>query len=126
MLQVAEKKSEKFKQHHHFKKGDTVEVDGQTYYVNGESEELEKLRKRSGAENYEYEFAKRKVNFVNSKYFDEDTDVAAQMRSWFDGKQPTESQVRNAMIWSYDQFGDYKIKSGGGSASDHVYSSSLT
>jgi hypothetical protein len=48
------------------------------------------------------------------------------MRSWFkEERQPTESQVRNAMIWSYDSYGDYQIKAGGGSKGDNIFVSHL-
>jgi len=70
--------------------------------------------------------ANNNVNIVNSKYFTEELDVAAESRSWFkDKEQPTENQVRAALIWGYDQYGDYQIKAGGGSASDSVYVSSF-
>jgi hypothetical protein len=108
-----------------YKKGDIVETaNGTKYYVNGVTPELEELWKRFKGLG-SYEFAKRKINIVYSKYFTEDSDVAAETRSWFDNKQPSENQVRNAMIWSYDQFGDYSIKCGGESNADHIYTSHL-
>ena len=108
-----------------YKKGDIVETsNGTKYYVNGVPPELEKIWKSAGVDNREWEMGKRKVNIVNSKYFTEDSDVAAESRSWFNDKQqPTEKQVRNAMIWGYDSYGDYQIKSGGGSRSDNIFSS---
>lgn len=119
---VIEGKTDKFKAKKTYKKGDIIETNHGKYYVNGVPDDLMKLWKDAKSiELQEWEFAKRKINIVNAKYFTEDTDVAAETRSWFNEKQPTENQVRNAMIWSYDQFGDYQIKSGGGSDSDHVY-----
>lgn len=113
----------KFISKKNYKKGDIVEIaNGTKYYVNGVTPELEQLwKKNKGLSSYE--FAKRKINIVNSKYFTEDSDVAAETRSWFDNKQPSENQVRNAMIWSYDQYGDYSIKSGGESNADNIYTS---
>ncbi len=105
-----------------YKKGDIVETSkGVKYYVNGVPPELEEVWKRT-KEGQESEFAKRKINIVYSKYFTEDSDVAAESRSWFDDKkQPSEQQVRNAMIWGYDQYGDYQIKAGGGTRSDNIF-----
>lgn len=105
----------------------TVKISFGEYQVNGISPELKKIWDKAPTENREWEFAKRKVKIVNSKYFTEDTDVAAESRSWFDDKkQPTENQVKNAMIWSYDHYGDYKIKAGGGSRSDNIFVSSFS
>jgi len=109
-----------------YKKGDEVIVNGVKYYVDGLPEEM--LKKLKGRDIGEQEFylANNNVNIVNSKYFTEELDVAAESRSWFkDKEQPTENQVRAALIWGYDQYGDYQIKAGGGSASDSVYVSSF-
>lgn len=109
-----------------YKKGDKVTTEFGTYYVNGADSELQKVIDRNKGEMQESALAKLSVNFVNAKYFTEDNDVAPQMRSWFDDKkQPTEAQVKNAMIWSYDSYGDYQIKAGGGSKSDNIYVSHL-
>ncbi len=109
-----------------YKKGDKVTTEFGTYYVNGADSELQKVIDRNKGEMQESALAKLGVNFVNAKYFTEDNDVAPQMRSWFDDKkQPTEAQVKNAMIWSYDSYGDYQIKAGGGSKSDNIYVSHL-
>lgn len=109
-----------------YKKGDKVTTEFGTYYVNGADSELQKVIDANKGDNQEYALAKLGVNFVNAKYFTEDNDVAPQMRSWFDDKkQPTEAQVKNAMIWSYDSYGDYQIKAGGGSKSDNIFVSHL-
>ncbi len=51
-------------------------------------------------------------------------DVLPQLRHWFsDLKQPSEKQVRNAMLLIIDE--DYAIKCGGESNSDNMFSSSL-
>ena len=109
-----------------YKKGDVIETsDGVKYYVNGVPPELEEIWKHS-REGQEWEFAKRKINIVFSKYFTEDTDVAAESRSWFnDKKQPSQSQVKNALIWSYDGYNDYQIKAGGGAVSDSIFISNF-
>jgi len=120
---IKEGKTDKFKSKKTYKKGDTVETKYGTYYVNGMPKDLDDLWKKSNSiETQEWEFGKRNIKIVNSKYFTEYSDVAAESRSWFDDKkQPTENQVRNAMIWSYDGYGDYQIKSGGGTKSDSIY-----
>jgi hypothetical protein len=119
-------KESKFTSKKTYKKGDIVETSkGVKYYINGVPPELESIWKQA-SDSREYEFARRKINIVYSKHFTEDNDVAAQCRSWFDDKkQPSESQVRNAMIWGYDQYGDYEIKSGGGSRSDSTFISNM-
>ena len=113
-----------YKQTRKFKTGDTVVVNSNIYHVNGMGAELKKKLGTHKA-GWEYKMAQEKTFFVNPKYLVPGDDVAATMRSWFDGKQPTMQQVRNAMIWGYDQFGDYQIKAGGESASDNIYSSHL-
>src|SRR5690606_14889254 len=53
-----------------------------------------------------------------------DISVISQLRMWYgDLKQPTEAQVRRALILVIDE--DYALKSGGESASDNIFSSSL-
>lgn len=93
-----------------------------TYFVDGFPKDLkEKLRSRW---NNEYELAKINAKFYNHKHTQGDNDIVAQVRGFFDGIiQPTERRVRNAMILTIDE--DYAIKSGGESASDAIYSSSL-
>lgn len=103
-----------------------------TYYVDGIPDELRgKNNFRYRGEFAEGEYGQIKLCIYNHKYTDNDFDIVAQLRGFFEGmggkdkplEQPSENQVRTAMIWSCE---DYKIKSGGGSASDHCYSSSLT
>lgn len=96
----------------------TVEVKAQTYFVNQVPAEFEKQP--------EWLLAQNKVNVFFAKHLNEYVHPAAEMRSWFNDKnQPTESQVRRAMIWGYDQFGDYQIKSGGGAIADNIFISQL-
>lgn len=106
-----------------------VSYNNKTYHINGMGPELTALHKQMkglGVEVVEYEFAKRNINFFNAKHFHNGDDIIAQTRSWLDDKkQPTEGQVRQALIWSYDSYGDYKIKSGGGSQADNIFISSL-
>lgn len=96
----------------------TVEVKGQRYFVNQVPEEFEKKP--------EWFLAQHKINVFFAKHLNEYVQPAAEMRSWFNDKnQPTESQVRRAMIWGYDQFGDYQIKAGGGAIADNIFISQL-
>lgn len=93
-----------------------------TYYVDGFPADLKKklgVRWKS-----EWELAKLNVRFYNHKYTEGDSDVLAQLRSLYDGiRQPNENQVRRAMILLINE--DYGLKSGGESASDSIFSSSL-
>lgn len=92
----------------------SVQYNSRNYYVNKVPAEFEKKP--------EWYLAQHNVNIVFAKHFDEFTHPGAEMRSWFDERrQPTEAQVRRAMIWGYDQFGDYQIKSGGGAISDNIF-----
>lgn len=106
------------------KPGQTIEFNGNKYYVDGPDKELKEIIKKHKSFGPDWELANRKVFFFNRKHFTDGDTLISQTRSWFDDKlQPTESQVRRAMIWSYDQFGDYQIKSGGESNSDSMFSS---
>lgn len=95
------------------KKIKTIEIGGKNYFVNNVPAQFEKQP--------EWLLAQNRVNVVFSKHFDETTEPAAEMRSWFSGKQPTEQQVRRALIWGFDSFGDYSIKSGGGAIADSIF-----
>jgi hypothetical protein len=71
----------------------------------------------------DFDLAKMNAKVFNKKNI-HDINVISQLRMWFDDlKQPTEAQVRRAMILLIDE--DYALKSGGESASDKIYSSSL-
>ncbi len=87
------------------------------FYING-------LPKSSTGRNYtDFELAQMNAKVFQKKNIN-DIAVISQLRMWFDDlKQPTEAQVRRAMILIIDE--DYAIKSGGESASDNIYSSSL-
>lgn len=91
----------------------TVSYKDKSYFVNNLPECVQKKP--------EWFLAQNNINIVFAKYFSEFTHPGAEMRSWFDGRQPSEAQVRRAMIWGYDQFGDYQIKSGGGAVSDNIF-----
>jgi hypothetical protein len=104
----------------------TIQTKFGTYFCDGLprvlKEELDKFPK--GFNLKEYTLCQRKVNHVNTLPFNRGKEFIAETRSWFnDKKQPSESQVRHAMIWGYDQYGDYQIKAGGESASDSLFSS---
>jgi SAM-dependent methyltransferase len=76
----------------------------------------------------EHEAIKQGINLVFLKNFESDPsalDIAATEMG--DTKQPTEAQVRRAMILKigYEGFW-YSLKAGGESGSDHLYSSSLS
>ena len=92
------------------------------YYVDGFPSDLKK--ELGGRYNDNWELAKRKVNFYNHKYTNGEADTVAQLRDLYkDIKQPTKQHVREAMILIINE--DYALKSGGESASDSMYSSSL-
>lgn len=99
-----------------------VTVNNQVYFVDGYPKELKE--KLGCFYKSDFQLAKLKVKFYNHKYTQGDSSVVAQVRSFFDGiKQPTEALVRRAMVLVIDE--DYALKSGGESASDRIYSSSL-
>lgn len=103
---------------HAEKKVKTVEVGNRNYFLNDVPAELKNKP--------EWFLASKKVNVFFPKHIDEFTYPAAEMRSWFDDKkQPSEAQVRRACIWSFDSYGDYSIKSAGGSVSDNIWVSHL-
>jgi hypothetical protein len=109
-----------------YKKGDKITTEFGTYYVDGIDQELQDYIDKHKSMGLDYVLAEKKVNIVYSKYFNEDNEVTATLRSWFDDKkQPTEKGVRSAMIWSYDSYMDYQIKAGGGSKSDSEFSSMM-
>jgi hypothetical protein len=109
-----------------YKKGDKITTEFGTYYVDGVDQELQDYIDKNKSMGLDYVLAEKKVNIVYSKYFNEDNEVTATLRSWFnDKKQPTEKGVRDAMIWSYDSYMDYQIKAGGGSKSDSEFSSMM-
>jgi len=87
------------------------------FYINS-------IPKAPTGRNYtDYELAIMDTKVFNKRKI-HDIGVISQLRMWYDDlKQPTESQVRRAMILIIDE--DYAIKSGGESASDRIYSSSL-
>lgn len=100
------------------KTGKKIEVRGREYFVNAVPAEFQNKP--------EWFLAQHKVNVVFSKHFTEDVYPAAELRSWLDDKrQPSEAQVRRALIWSYDSYGDYSIKSGGGAVADNIFISHL-
>lgn len=100
------------------KTGKKITVGGNEYFIDGVPAEFQKQP--------EWFLAQHGVNVVFSKHFTEHVHAAAEMRSWFDDKkQPAEAQVRRALIWSYDQYGDYSIKSGGGAVADNIFISHL-
>lgn len=97
---------------------------GTTYYIDKVPEKaLDKRGKMS-----EHRAIQEGINLVFLKNFENDPDAldiaATEME---DTKQPTEAQVRRAMILKigYEGFW-YALKAGGESASDNLYSSSLS
>ena len=65
-----------------------------------------------------------RVNFFYRKNLTDPLSTLAELRMWFSTiRQPTQQQVRQAMILTIDE--DYSIKAGGGAKSDQLYSSSL-
>lgn len=107
-----------------------IEYNDKKYYVNGLSGDLKKQYDSANKGFREQVlFANSPVFFYNHKNFQNDpiylSDAVSILR---DLKQPSELTVRRAMIWGVGYGGDldYKIKSGGESNSDSLYSSSLT
>ena len=101
-----------------FKKGEMVFAGGARYFVDGVPKDLEKRP--------EWYLARFGARVFFAKHLTADVYPAAEMRSWLDDKkQPSESKVRRALIWSYDSFGDYSIKSGGGAVADSIFISHL-
>lgn len=101
-----------------FAPGAPVTVGERRYFIDGVPAEFQKQS--------EFYLAQNNINVFYARHLDEHTEPAAAMRSWFPAKQPTESQVRGAMLWLYDSFGDYGIKAGGGTLSDSIFISHLT
>lgn len=103
---------------------EVVTVSNRKYYLGG----IPSLKKDLGLDRVirfnDFELANMNANFCHLRKAKDVFDIIAELRGWMkDLKQPSESTVRNAMIWTWDQ--DYSIKSGGESGSDHIYSSSL-
>jgi hypothetical protein len=99
------------------KTGDVVTTKHGSYFINGVPPEFENKP--------EWFLCQHDVKVFFAKHLDETTYPAAEMRTWFPSKQPTEAQVSNAMIWASDHYHDYSIKAGGGAIADKQFSSHL-
>lgn len=95
------------------------------YFSHALPDELMQVWKSAGHSgglgNQEYEFCRKKVFLCNAR----DLANANNRLSWEYSKlrQPTEREVKRAMIWG--DGGDYSIKAGGGAISDCAYTSVL-
>lgn len=109
----------------------TIEHNGNTYHVNGMPEELKQLMSRASTEtkqNVLFEQGKP-MFFYNHKNFQGDPMYLSDAVEILKGlKQPTKTQVRNAMIWGIGYGGDldYAVKAGGETNSDNMFSSHLS
>lgn len=90
------------------------------YYINGMPDEMkEEYQKYRG--NGEYYLCLNKINFFNSKHIQED--ITGYLWDMLPKTQPSEKTVKKALLWSYGD--NYKIKAGGESMSDELFSSSF-
>jgi predicted kinase len=103
-----------------YKTGDVITCrSGAKFYLNAVPADIKEKIKT------DYDKSKQDVSiFFKKNIYETPTDIIGQIRNWYDNlKQPTEKQVRNAMLLIIDE--DYALKAGGESSSDHQYSSSL-
>jgi hypothetical protein len=117
----------------------TLEYNGATYFLDGAKPKDEAYRKffnkrrTNETGEVDYFLAKRKQFFFHPMHLHEGYDDIYYIGGFLsDLKQPSEKQVRDAMIFlMQDNCGDggfnrYAIKAGGGSAADSIFSSSLS
>lgn len=109
----------------------TIEHNGNTYHVNGMPEELKQLMSRASTETKQNVLFQQDepMFFYNHKNFQGDPSYLSDAVDILKGlKQPTKTQVRNAMIWGIGYGGDldYAIKAGGETNSDNMFSSHLS
>lgn len=115
----------------------TIHYQNADYYVDGakpQDDQYKAFSKRGRAvEDVDYFHAVRKINFFNPSKLTGGYDDLAWINSFFSYiTQPTEADVRRALLMVKTvNTGDgamhkYSLKSGGGSGSDQIYSSSLS
>jgi hypothetical protein len=97
---------------------------GQTFLTNGliPDSDLKKEYDRVMKEYRSWFLQKNKVNFYNHKHMKDELCLSDACSEANVPKQPTEQQVRSALIWMCD---GYAIKCGGGTKSDSQFESSL-
>ena len=92
---------------------------GSTYYINSLSADMQKAHQVDSLLLYQ-----KRVNVFFQRNLSDPLTTLAELRMWFKSiRQPTQSQVRQAMLLTIDD--DYMIKAGGGAIADSMFSSSL-